>query len=63
MGIQTAAAAEEQSAVSEEITQNIYSIQEMVNEINKIVEKSQAISQSLAQSGQSVDSMLKHFKV
>ncbi len=63
MGIQTAAAAEEQSAVSEEITQNIYSIQEMVNEINKIVEKSQAISQSLAQSGQSVDTMLKHFKV
>ncbi|WED21964.1 methyl-accepting chemotaxis protein [Vibrio sp. JC009] len=62
MGIQTASAAEEQSAVAEDINQNLVSIQQIVSELSEDLQRSEAISSSLAQSGSHVNDLVGSFK-
>ncbi len=63
MGTQTASAAEQQSAVSEEINQNLVTIQHIVNELSENLRYSESISNRLTQSGEKVGSLVGHFKV
>ncbi|MDV7104185.1 methyl-accepting chemotaxis protein [Vibrio sp. TH_r3] len=63
MGVQTASAAEEQSAVAEEINQNLVSIQEIVIELSNELESSEKISSALADSGKQVKDLVGNFKV
>ena len=63
MGIQTASAAEQQSVVSEEINQNLVSIQHIVNELSGNFQQSEAISSTLSESGKQMTSLVGHFKV
>ncbi len=63
MGTQTASAAEQQSAVSEEINQNLVTIQHIVNELSDNLRYSESISNRLTQSGEKVGSLVGHFKV
>lgn len=62
MGMQTAAAAEEQSVVAEDITTNLTHIQEIVFELNDDLEKAATISSSLANSGSQLNELVGHFK-
>ncbi|MEI2565616.1 methyl-accepting chemotaxis protein [Vibrio metoecus] len=63
MGIQTASAAEQQSAVAEEINQNLVAIQHIVTQLNDNLNSSQAISSRLAVAGQEMGSLVGHFKL
>jgi len=63
MGTQTASAAEQQSAVSEEINQNLVTIQHIVNELSENLRYSESISNRLTHSGEKVGSLVNHFKV
>lgn len=63
MGIQTASAAEEQSAVAEEINRNLVEIQHIVNEINQTLQQSDSISSQLTQSGDEMHRLVGHFKL
>lgn len=63
MGIQTASAAEQQSAVSEDINQNLVAIQQIVNELSDNLQRSESISTRLAQSGQQMGNLVGHFKL
>ncbi|MCE7616749.1 methyl-accepting chemotaxis protein, partial [Vibrio fluvialis] len=63
MGIQTASAAEQQSAVAEDINQNLVSIQQIVNELSDNLQRSESISTRLAQSGQQMGNLVGHFKL
>ncbi|QXO17275.1 MULTISPECIES: methyl-accepting chemotaxis protein [Vibrio] len=63
MGIQTASAAEQQSAVAEDINQNLVAIQHIVNDLTHNLQRSEAISSRLAQSGQQMNSLVGHFKL
>nr|WP_172953229.1 methyl-accepting chemotaxis protein [Vibrio fujianensis] len=63
MGIQTASAAEQQSAVAEDINQNLVAIQQIVNQLSDNLQLSQSISTRLAQSGQQMGSLVSHFKL
>lgn len=63
MGIQTASAAEEQSAVAEEINQNLVFIQKIVNDLDADMQRASHISSSLALSGNTVSELAGHFKV
>ncbi|ENM5882665.1 cache domain-containing protein [Vibrio metoecus] len=63
MGIQTASAAEQQSAVAEEINQNLVAIQHIVTQLNDNLNSSQAISSRLAEAGQEMGSLVGHFKL
>ncbi|NVC64632.1 HAMP domain-containing protein [Vibrio sp. 05-20-BW147] len=63
MGIQTASAAEQQSAVAEDINQNLVTIQQIVNEINHNLQESEAISSRLNVSGQEMHDLVGHFKL
>ncbi|GGP56807.1 methyl-accepting chemotaxis protein [Shewanella saliphila] len=62
MGMQTTAAAEEQSVVAEDITTNLTHIQEIVFELNDDLEKAATISSSLANSGSQLNELVGHFK-
>lgn len=63
MGIQTASAAEQQSAVAEEINQNLVSIQHIVRELSDNMQSSESISTQLAQSGEQMSALVGHFKL
>lgn len=63
MGIQTASAAEQQSAVAEDINQNLVTIQQIVNEINHNLQESETISTRLSVSGQEMHDLVGHFKL
>ncbi|HAS8127465.1 TPA: methyl-accepting chemotaxis protein [Vibrio vulnificus] len=63
MGIQTASAAEQQSAVAEDINQNLVTIQQIVNEINHNLQESETISTQLRTSGQEMHKLVGHFKL
>ncbi|EIT7026071.1 methyl-accepting chemotaxis protein [Vibrio vulnificus] len=63
MGIQTASAAEQQSAVAEDINQNLVTIQQIVNEINHNLQESETISTQLSTSGQEMHKLVGHFKL
>ncbi|TNF11802.1 MAG: methyl-accepting chemotaxis protein, partial [Vibrionaceae bacterium] len=63
MGIQTASAAEQQSAVAEDINQNLVAIQQIVNELSDNLQRSESISTRLAQSGQQMGNLVGHFKL
>lgn len=63
MGIQTASAAEQQSAVAEDINQNLVAIQHIVTQLNDNLNSSQAISSRLAEAGQEMGSLVGHFKL
>lgn len=63
MGIQTAAAAEEQSAVAEDINQNLVAIQHIVEELSADLQRAEQISSSLAVSGEHVNDLVGNFKV
>lgn len=52
MGIQTASAAEQQSAVAEDINQNLVAIQQIVNELSESFKQTESVSASLSHSGQ-----------
>lgn len=63
MGLQTASAAEQQSAVSEEISSNLVAIQEMVNTLSEDLQRSEEISASLAESGSKANEIVGNFTV
>jgi methyl-accepting chemotaxis protein len=63
MGIQTASAAEEQSAVAEDINQNLVAIQQIVVELSDDLQRSDQISSALAASGKQVKDLVGNFKV
>ncbi|TCS40683.1 methyl-accepting chemotaxis protein [Reinekea marinisedimentorum] len=63
MGLQTASAAEEQCAVSEEISSNLMAIQEIVHQLSHDIHESEQISSSLAASGSKVQELVGNFKV
>ncbi|MGY5708878.1 methyl-accepting chemotaxis protein [Vibrio cincinnatiensis] len=63
MGIQTASAAEQQSAVAEDINQNLVAIQQIVNQLSENLQISESISTRLAQSGQQMGNLVSHFKL
>lgn len=63
MGVQTASAAEEQSAVAEDINQNLVEIQQIVNRINDTLQHAGAISHQLSQSGGEMQDLVGHFKL
>lgn len=63
MGIQTASAAEEQSAVAEDINQNLVAIQQIVNELSQELGHSTKISSSLAGAGAHVTQLVGSFEV
>ena len=63
MGIQTASAAEQQSAVAEDINQNLVAIQQIVNELSDNLQRSETISAQLTDSGQTVGELVGHFKL
>lgn len=63
MGIQTASAAEQQSAVAEDINQNLVSIQQIVNELSDNLQSSQTISSQLSASGQDMGNLVGNFKL
>ncbi|HHX8541170.1 TPA: methyl-accepting chemotaxis protein [Vibrio diabolicus] len=63
MGIQTASAAEEQSAVAEDINQNLVAIQQIVNNINKTLQHAESISTQLSQSGTEIHGLVGNFKL
>ncbi|EKA3900688.1 cache domain-containing protein [Vibrio cholerae] len=63
MGIQTASAAEQQSAVAEDINQNLVAIQQIVNQLSENLQLSESISTQLAQSGQQMGNLVSHFKL
>ena len=63
MGIQTASAAEEQSAVAEDINQNLVAIQQIVNRINDTLQNSEHISTKLSRSGSEMHDLVGHFKL
>ncbi|MCS0024767.1 methyl-accepting chemotaxis protein [Vibrio antiquarius] len=63
MGIQTASAAEEQSAVAEDINQNLVAIQQIVNNINETLQHAESISTQLSQSGIEIHGLVGNFKL
>ncbi len=63
MGIQTASAAEQQSAVTEDINQNLVNIQQIVNELNESLNCTETISLCLNDSGENMESLVRNFKV
>lgn len=63
MGIQTASAAEEQSAVAEDINQNLVAIQQIVNNINETLQHAESISTQLSQSGTEIHGLVGNFKL
>ncbi|HHX8297957.1 TPA: methyl-accepting chemotaxis protein [Vibrio diabolicus] len=63
MGIQTASAAEEQSAVAEDINQNLVAIQQIVNNINQTLQHAESISTQLSQSGTEIHGLVGNFKL
>jgi len=63
MGIQTASAAEEQSAVAEDINQNLVAIQHIVNNINETLQYAESISTQLSQSGTEIHGLVGNFKL
>ncbi|MCS0446712.1 methyl-accepting chemotaxis protein [Vibrio diabolicus] len=63
MGIQTASAAEEQSAVAEDINQNLVAIQQIVNNINETLQHAESISTQLSQSGTEIHCLVGNFKL
>ncbi len=63
MGIQTASAAEQQSAVTEDINQNLVNIQQIVNELNESLNSTETISLCLNDSGENMESLVRNFKV
>ncbi|ENM3792713.1 cache domain-containing protein [Vibrio cholerae] len=63
MGIQTASAAEQQSAVAEDINQNLVSIQQIVNELSESFKQTESVSASLSHSGQQMGELVGHFKL
>ncbi|MBE4144834.1 methyl-accepting chemotaxis protein [Vibrio parahaemolyticus] len=63
MGIQTASAAEEQSAVAEDINQNLVAIQQIVNNINDTLQYAETISTQLSQSGTEIHDLVGNFKL
>ncbi|EKO3660073.1 methyl-accepting chemotaxis protein [Vibrio metschnikovii] len=63
MGIQTASAAEQQSAVAEDINQNLVAIQHIVNQLSDNLQHSESISSRLAASGQQMGNLVSHFKL
>ncbi|EKO3735503.1 methyl-accepting chemotaxis protein [Vibrio metschnikovii] len=63
MGIQTASAAEQQSAVAEDINQNLVAIQQIVNQLSDNLQHSESISSRLAASGQQMGNLVSHFKL
>ncbi|PXA69731.1 methyl-accepting chemotaxis protein [Vibrio sp. 11986-1-5] len=63
MGIQTASAAEQQSAVAEDINQNLVAIQQIVNQLSDNLQHSESISSRLASSGQQMGNLVSHFKL
>ncbi|CAM3817357.1 Methyl-accepting chemotaxis protein 4 [Vibrio aerogenes CECT 7868] len=62
MGIQTASAAEQQSAVAEDINRNLVTIQQIVNELSDNLEHSKSISSRLNLSGQKMGDLVGHFR-
>ncbi|SHO57624.1 methyl-accepting chemotaxis protein [Vibrio quintilis] len=62
MGIQTASAAEQQSAVAEDINRNLVTIQQIVNELSDNLEHSKSISSRLSVSGQKMGDLVGHFR-
>ena len=62
MGLQTASAAEEQSAVAEDINQNLMTIQQMVHELSENLQLAQEISSSLTESGGHVHELVGNFR-
>ncbi|NIY83343.1 methyl-accepting chemotaxis protein [Vibrio hepatarius] len=63
MGIQTASAAEQQSAVAEDINQNLVAIQQIVNELSDNFNSTQTITASLSASGQDMGKLVGNFKL
>ncbi len=63
MGIQTASAAEEQSAVAEDINQNLVAIQQIVNSITDTLQHAEMISTKLSQSGSEINDLVGNFKI
>ncbi|WP_217524720.1 methyl-accepting chemotaxis protein [Vibrio metschnikovii] len=63
MGIQTASAADQQSAVAEDINQNLVAIQHIVNQLSDNLQHSESISSRLAASGQQMGNLVSHFKL
>lgn len=63
MGIQTASAAEQQSAVAEDINQNLVAIQQIVNELSESFKQTESVSASLSHSGQQMGTLVGHFKL
>ncbi|MFH4679784.1 methyl-accepting chemotaxis protein [Vibrio diabolicus] len=63
MGIQTASAAEEQSAVAEDINQNLVAVQQIVNNINETLQHAESISTQLSQSGTEIHGLVGNFKL
>ncbi len=63
MGIQTASAAEQQSAVAEDINQNLVAIQQIVNELSDNFNSTQTITASLSVSGQDMGKLVGNFKL
>lgn len=63
MGIQTASAAEQQSAVAEDINQNLVAIQHIVNELSGNLQQSETISATLSKSGKQMSALVGHFKL
>lgn len=63
MGIQTASAAEQQSAVAEEINQNLVAIAQIVNDLKRNLQESETISTQLSTSGREMHVLVGHFKL
>ncbi|WP_028762451.1 methyl-accepting chemotaxis protein [Shewanella colwelliana] len=63
MSTQIAAAATEQSSVTEEINRNVYAIQDIVNELLQSSNSASDTSQGLAEEGRTLDKLVGQFKV
>lgn len=63
MGIQTATAAEQQSAVAEDINKNLVHIQEIVHDLNDTASQSASVSSQLVSSGDKMSGLVGNFKV
>jgi methyl-accepting chemotaxis protein len=63
MSTQIATAAMEQSSVTEEINRNVFSIQEIVNELSASSQNTSEVSQQLAHKGENLGELVGQFKV
>jgi methyl-accepting chemotaxis protein len=62
MNLQIATAAEEQHAVTEEISRNLENIQHIVQELSSAAVKSEQATEEMASSGKALQDLVKQFR-